>query len=222
MPKKSSDKILKNFPADTSLEYDENNKLKLTFLNDSKVDGELYAYLLSLSIGEDKETRVYKEFIPSMATIVKDVLRCKSRQTGYNHFNYLLEKGYLKDEGEYYVFKKEKVYFNMSKELVDFFLEVVKEPVIKVYIYLGQRYNYKMSNKGDKQNYVFTIKELCEHLGLDYNHKKNRDTIKNYLIALEKFDLINVVAFRDGQVPKLRLTKFSTEKPQSKANLEVV
>ncbi len=34
---------MKKFPSDTSMEY-------LTFLNDSKINGELYAYLLSKSI----------------------------------------------------------------------------------------------------------------------------------------------------------------------------
>lgn len=50
----------KHFPADTSLDYE-------TFLNDSKVDGELYAYLLSQSYGDKKsgETVVYKANLPS-------------------------------------------------------------------------------------------------------------------------------------------------------------
>lgn len=63
--------IEKSFPADTKApiyEIDSNNKKVLinpTFLNDPKVNGELYAYLQSISIGENKETRVYKDIIPS-------------------------------------------------------------------------------------------------------------------------------------------------------------
>ena len=43
------------FPADTTM-------TKLTFLNDSKVDSELYAYLQSISEidSETQEIRVYK------------------------------------------------------------------------------------------------------------------------------------------------------------------
>lgn len=50
--------IEKRFPSNTTLE-------ELTFLNDKKVDGDLYAYLLSKARGVDKETRVYKSSLPS-------------------------------------------------------------------------------------------------------------------------------------------------------------
>ena len=57
--------IEKRFPADTTMSNNDEGELILTFLNDPKIDGELYAYLLSLSIGEEKETRVYKDTIPT-------------------------------------------------------------------------------------------------------------------------------------------------------------
>ena len=56
--------IEKRFPADTRMEK-EGQKIK-TFLNDSKVDAELYAYLLSHSRPIKGETRVYKAAIPTI------------------------------------------------------------------------------------------------------------------------------------------------------------
>lgn len=215
MPKKEKKDILKNFPANTELitYLDENGKqqLKLTFLNDSKVNGELYAYLMSKSIGEEKQTRVYKNILPSMAKIATEVLHYKSRQSGYNSFNYLLENGYLKDMGEYYVIKKENPYFSIPQDLLDYLIDTATESVIKVYIYLGIKNSYKRSTTGE--GYVFTIKELCEHLGIDYNYKKNRDKISNCLTCLTKQGLIKTASFREGKVPKMRLIEFSTKKP---------
>lgn len=207
--------VEKRFPANTLLEKDETNNIIKTFLNDSKADGELYALFLSLSVGEEGETRVYKDKLPSMAVITKDILRYKSRQTAYNKLKYLIENDYIKDEQTYYVLpRKENAYFSMSQDLLEFFVDVVKQPVIKLYIYLGQRDSYKKST-GDNSGYVFTIKEICEHLGMDYGYDKNRQSIKNYLIALEKFDLIETRSFREGQVPKIRLVKFNKMKPDN-------
>ena len=47
--------IQKRFPADTQID-----KNQLTFLNDKKVNAELYAFFQSLSIPRDKETYVSK------------------------------------------------------------------------------------------------------------------------------------------------------------------
>lgn len=183
--------------------------MKLTFLNDAKVNGELYAFLLSKSIGEDKQTIVYKKFLPSMQEIASEVLQCKSRSTAYSSFNYLIEKEYLVDQGEYYIIRRESPYFSISQDLLEYLVDTLKQPVIKTYVYLGIRNSYKPNQ------YVFTIKEICEHLGLNYSYSKNRDKISNYLTCLAEQGLITVVNFRDGKVPKMRLIGFSTQKPQN-------
>ena len=55
--------INKRFPANTSLDI-------TTFLNNKKIDGELYAYLQSLSYpNEKKETIVLKKSMPTQAII---------------------------------------------------------------------------------------------------------------------------------------------------------
>lgn len=48
------------------------------------------------------------------------------------------------------------MYFKIPQDLLSFFIDTVKEPVIKTYIYLGQRNNYK------PKQYVFTLKEINE------------------------------------------------------------
>lgn len=203
-------KYEKSFPADTSLNKDKEGKIIRTFLNDPKADAELYTYLLSISIGEEGETRVYKNSLPNQNIIATEILHYKTRKTVYNHLKYLEDQGYLVDKGKYYLLpNKEKMYFKVPQDLLSFFIDVVKEPVIKTYIYLGQRNSYKPNQ------YVFTVKELCEHLGLNY--KNNCSSVTNYLAALQHFQLINITSFYDGEIPKYRLIKFSTEKPKIKS-----
>ena len=99
------------------------------------------------------------------------------------------------------------MYFKMPLELVEFFTTTIKEQVLKTYIYLGQRNNYKPNQ------YVFTIQELCEHTGLSYKNKYN--VMQNALTVLEKLELIKVARFFDGKSPKMRLINFSIEAPKS-------
>lgn len=191
---------MKHFPADTSLEYD-------TFLNDPKVDGELYNYLLSCSYGEDGQTVIYKNNLPSqekIATILK-----VSRKTINTHLKYLKDKGYLVEDRinkKYILPKVEKMYFKIPQETSQFLRDTVKDPVVKTYVYLGQRNSYKPGQ------YVFTIKEICEHLGLNY--KNQCSTIRNYLLILEKCGLIKYAEFFDGQSPRMRLLNVITECPK--------
>lgn len=191
---------MKHFPADTSMDYD-------TFLNDPKVDGELYNYLLSMSYGEEGQTVVYKNNLPSQE-IIATILRV-SRKTVSNHLKYLKDKGYLIDDKsnkKYILPKVERMYFQIPQETSQFLRDTVKDPVIKTYIYLGQRNSYKPGQ------YVFTIKEICEHLGLNY--KNQCSTISNYLVILEKCGLIKYSVFYDGQSPRMRLLKVNTKCPK--------
>lgn len=191
---------MKHFPADTSLEYD-------TFLNDKKMDGELYNYLLSCSYGEDGQTVVYKSNLLTYEKIAEKL--GVSKRTIINHMGYFKEKGYIIDDKpnkKYILPKVEKMYFKVPQETTQFLRDTVKDPVVKTYIYLGQRNSYKPGQ------YVFTVKEICEHLSLSY--ERNYKTIKNYLVALSKFELIEYVEFFDNVVPRMRLLKVNTECPK--------
>ena len=80
----------KRFPANTTLDT-------LTFLNDKKVNGELYAYLQGISdydlVDEEKKeyiTYVSKKKMPNQPKIC-EILGIKSPKTLRSYLNYLIE-----------------------------------------------------------------------------------------------------------------------------------
>ena len=115
--------INKRFPANTTLE-------DLTFLNDKKIDGELYALLQSLSIpNENKETVVYTSSLPSLAELCKK-LGIKSRPTFKSHLKYLAEKGYIiidEVKGQYILPNREEIYLMLPLETVMFLHDALHE-----------------------------------------------------------------------------------------------
>lgn len=83
--------IYKSFPSNPTLD------LK-TFLNDPKINAELYAYLLSISSGmKDANGRgityIRKVDFPTTTKLSEKIQKC--RQTASKHLKYLMEKGYL-------------------------------------------------------------------------------------------------------------------------------
>ena len=194
--------IKKRFPSDPSLE-------KLTFLRDPKADGELYAYLLSISYGDEQETKINKSDLPSQSEIARIIAptpdKAVSRQTIANRLRYLIDQDYIQDCGTYYIINKPNPYFNIPLDTLLFLLHTVKEGVIKTYIYLGSRYQYKPGK------YTFTVRELCAHLGLSYN--KQSSAVTNWLTALRKFNLIETSTYYENGLPRYRLTNFSTVCP---------
>ena len=196
--------IEKHFPADTSMEM-------LTFLNNKNIDGRLYAYLQSKSmpvkISDYYETRVDKFELGTQGEFC-EAIQIKSPKTLRKHLNTLIETGYLRNEKDYYVLtQKEDIFFKMPLDTLRFIQNTIKEDVIKIYIYVGQRYKFAAS-QGTK--YSFSIKEIVEHLGLSLNDK-NRNFVKDGLDALMNNELIKFVSYREGKAPRLRLVDFSYE-----------
>lgn len=194
--------IEKHFPANTSMEM-------LTFLNNKNIDGRLYAYLQSKSKPEKAVwgyiTRVDKFELGTQKDLC-EAIQIKSPKTLRKHLNILIETGYLIDGGSYYVLvEKEDIFFKIPLDTIRFIQNTIKEDVIKIYIYLGQRYKFAAS-QGMK--YSFSIKEIVEHLGLGLNDK-SRSFVKDGLDALMNNGLISFVSYREGKVPKLRLVEFS-------------
>lgn len=199
--------IVKSFPADTA-----EKKVKTTFLNDNKVDGLMYAYFQSLSkpfqlLDGGYETRVDKAMLPSQEKAAKKI-RIGTAKTWRSHLNILLNKGYIVDKGEYYVLPQvEEIFFTIPLETLKFMVDVLQEDVIKVYIYLGQRYKYAQSIG---TLYSFTRKELAQALGKSYSDG-NREFIDHALDCLMNNGLIRVVTYSDGKARRLRLVKFNFE-----------
>lgn len=196
-------KIEKSFPANRELDIK-------TFLNDPKIDGELYAYLLTLSKGIQGQTILYKKDLPNQ-TIIAETLHYKSRQTVGSHMKYLKERGYIQETNDSFILlNPEKYYFNIPLETLQYLVDTVKELVIKTYIYLG------VCNNTSPKNYTFTLKELCEHLGSSYTNTAGRDRIKNCLDILKKLNLIDfIILFDEKKLPYFKLINFTTSCPLS-------
>ena len=191
--------IEKRFPADCALE-------NLTFLNDKRVNGELYALLQGLSYAtEDGTTVVYKKSVPKQAEICAK-LGIKSPKTLRVHWNYLVENGYLIEKEGYYVLPdKESIFLMIPLDTLQFLNDTLREQVIKIYVYLGQRWKYK-------KGYEFTVAELAAHVGMKLEgNKRGYEIIDNALDCLQLLGLIRYVTYYEGQKPRRRLVEFSFE-----------
>ena len=192
--------IKKRFPATTEL----NN---LTFLNDKKVNGELYAYFQSLSKYENEKTYVLKKDLPKQMDIC-EILGIKSPKTYRAHLLYLIEQGYIIEEEDRYVLPRvEDIYFLIPLKTLQYLNDNCREHIIKIYIYLGQKYKFGLI-KGSQ--YEFTLEEIGEHIGLKIkNNSRAYGVINNALDLLVNSGLIDYISFFDGQAQKKRLTEFS-------------
>ena len=192
--------IQKRFPANTVLD-------EITFLNDKKVDGELYALYQEYSrpVEEDGEyiTIVNKKDLPTQ-TVICAKLGIKSAKTYRSHRDYLVDSGYVIDDaeqGRYILPNKESIFLMIPLRTLQFLNDTIKEQVIKVYIYLGQRWKFK-------KDYVFTVKEVGQHIGVKVDNDSRAYTlINNALLCLESIGLIKV----ENIVPKKKLVNFTFE-----------
>lgn len=129
-----------------------------------------------------------------------------------SHIKYLKERGYIQEEENYILLNPEKYYFNIPLETLQYLLDTVKELVIKTYIYLGA------CNNINPNNYTFTLKELCEHLGISYTSQNGRNRIKNCLDILQKLKLIDfIILYNEKKLPYFKLISFTISCPLNKS-----
>lgn len=82
-----------------------------------------------------------------------------------------------------------------------------KEHIIKIYVYLGQRFKFAQKNN---RFYEFSSEELGEHIGLSVkNHRAGYEVINNALRFLHNTGLIEYCEFYDGKMQRKRLVGFS-------------
>ena len=203
----ASDK--KRFPANTTLDT-------TTFLNDKKINGELYAYLQGISdyelIDLDKKeyvTYVSKKKMPAQ-TKVCEILGIKSPKTYRAHLNYLIEQGYVIEEVDKYILPLvEDFYFLIPLKTLQYLNDNCKEHVIKVYIYLGEKNRLSLARGSC---YEFTLEELGQHTGIKVkNNSRAYEVLNNALDLLSNSGLIDYVSFFDGQMQKKKLLWFGLE-----------
>ena len=191
--------IKKRFPANTTLS-------DVTFLNDKKVDGELYAYFQSISFPEGELTIVSKKDLPTKKEICGN-LGFKSVKTFNSHLKYLIEKGYIVEELERYILPNvEDFYALIPLETIQFLNDTLQTNVIKTYIYLGQKRKFKT-------NYEFTIKELATNIGIKVEHNSRAyETMNNILQCLKILGLINYITVPVGNTESKKILTYFSEK----------
>lgn len=172
---------------------------------DKNIDAELYAFLQSISMPNDGVTEVIKKDMPAQSKICEKI-GVKSPKTYRAHLKYLIDIGYVIEEEDKYILPNvEDIYLLLPLDTLHFILDTITESVIKIYIYLGQRYKYK-------KDYVFTQEEIAQHLGVKLEGKpETRRQIKNGLIALQNHGLIQYETFYDGKSHRYRLTGWSNQ-----------
>ena len=113
--------IEKRFPANTSLE-------EATFLNDKKINAELYAYLQSFSRPDaNHRTVVVKRELPPQVDICAK-LGIRSAKTLRTHLDYLKMMEYVIEEPGLYVLpNQENIYFQIPLETVRFLVDTLKD-----------------------------------------------------------------------------------------------
>lgn len=193
--------VEKRFPANTSLDI-------LTFLNDKKIDGELYAYLQNLSIHDGKDTFVLKKDLP-IQTKICSAIGIKSPKTLRAHLDYLIEQKFVEEETDRYILPlQENIYFLIPQRTLRFLTNNCKEHIMKIYVYLGQRWKWACLRS---ESYTFSYKELAQHIGI---YSKNNETRVNQQIkdALDLLTMAELIDYDDiyiDKVPYKKLTKFS-------------
>ena len=196
----------KRFPATVDLDT-------LTFLNDKKINGELYALLQSISkytsTEQKRETYILKSDMPKQNKMC-EILGIKSPKTLRSHLAYLIERGYIEEESDRYLLpEKENIYFLIPLNTLRYLSDNCKEHVIKIYVYLGQRYKWAISQG---IQYEFTSEELGEHIGINIkNNSRGYEIINNALDLLYNSGLIDYVSFFDGKCQKKKIIKYSFE-----------
>ena len=201
--------ISKRFPADTRLKA-------TTFLTNDKINGELYELFQSFSkpfenIDGSMSTIVPKKDLPIQADICAKI-GIQSPKTLRTKIKNLEEEGFIIEvkskEGDYYVLpEREEMFLMIPLKTLQFLNNNCKDHVIKIYIYLGQRYKYALAQG---HQYEFTLEELGAHCGVRVkNYSRGYQILKDALDLLENNGLIEYVSFFNGQMQKKKLVNFS-------------
>lgn len=171
--------VEKRFPANTNLD-------EKTFLNNNKINGKLYSYLLGISKVKDKETFIYKEDFPTLKKLC-EILDYKDNRTVKKDIGKLEEFGFLvKAEDGYYLPKVEMPYYvSVPQNLASIMGTTYNEYTAKVYVYLASEYR---RNNG---NFEFTYELIASHLGLYLNGRQEiYERLGAALAAIQEMGLI--------------------------------
>lgn len=188
------------------------------FMKSKSINDLIYGKLQKISyISQDGRRFVYnKDF--KQADMAKELGDMKLRSFK-RHFQALqtaelVQKGTVKDlNGKevvcYYLPEnKNEKFMLIPITTLDFLITVSRVNVIKIYLYLLDKYEWKHRSK---DTYVFTKKELIQAIGLNPNYSPAYTEINYILTCLKNNDLIDYEEFYyNGNVPNIRLVNVST------------
>ena len=111
----------------------------------------------------------------------------------------------IEEEDRYILPNKEDIYLLIPLATIQFIRDTLKEPVIKTYIYLGQKWK-------QKPNYEFTYEEIAKHIGVKLaGNARGYTMIDNILTNLSNNGLIDLSEpyWVDNNIRKYRLKHWS-------------
>lgn len=92
----------------------------------------------------------------------------------------------IEEEDRYILPNKEDIYLLIPLATIQFIRDTMREPVIKTYVYLGQKWK-------QKKGYEFSYEEIASHIGIKLaGNARGYQQITNILTALQNNELITI------------------------------
>lgn len=180
-----------------------------------KTDDIVYGYLQASATFNPKDKVLYinQKNMTSIRRELQDIIGCKSASTITNKLNYLMENNLFKfdEKASRYIFPYDpnEKYKIISSELLKELVVVYKPMVLKIFIYLLDKYEWK---KEANSQYVFTLTELSAAMGYAASSGRQDANIRIILEHLRRTGMINYEEFYEKSeftgkpVPRMRLT----------------
>lgn len=194
------------------------------FMNDKKTHDTVWGILQCRSYLNTDNKRFVYMFNAKADTIADELNSIRSKSISnktvrntlqlYKDLGLITEgKTKLKDKSIevdcYFLNDSFTVFKLIPKDTLRFLLNTATDNVIKVYVYLINKYEWKQQTK---EQYNFSLKELCLAIGYKEN-QNSRDMIKDILKSLKNNGLIDYIEtyYHDGSkpIPIMILTKVS-------------
>lgn len=190
------------------------------------VDDIVYGYLQASADYDTTNQTLYihKSKMPGIKKMLQTIIGCSSKRTIDNKINTLIEKNLLADDTHngkpaiLFPYDTNEKYRIVDTELLFSLVCVYRPMVLKVYIYLLDKYKWKSKSN---ENYIFTLNELVQMMGYAPTSRKQEPIIREILNNLRNNKFIDFEEFYEinentrKPVPKLRLLNVCDKKPNA-------
>ena len=188
------------------------------------IDDIVYGYLQA-SADYDTTNKILfipKQKMPGIKKMLQTIVGCNSNRTIDNKINKLIEAELIA-EGDHFgkpailfPYDEKEKYRIIDSELLFALVCVYKPMVLKVFIYLLDKFKWKSKSN---DTYVFTLHELNEMMGYAPTSRKQEPVIRAILENLRNNKFIQYEEFYEMNedirkpVPKMRLLHVCDKKP---------